>query len=151
MLVELLGGHIVWPRGGNKTTINVARGGAKGFYDRFDLTLMALKIFYTHPDSEKHQKIELDKITKNKDLKEKFEYVIKVINNWGNWLREFNSFEEFCDYFCLRGSFVGEGYEVVELAPIVPVLPSNYEDYMKNSMTAIQKRNHLIETRIKYR
>ena len=41
-----LGGHIVFPRGNGTPTINQARGGEKTYYDRFDLTLLALKKWY---------------------------------------------------------------------------------------------------------
>lgn len=43
MISRTIGGHMVFPRG-QGTTVNQARGGKNSYYDRFDLTLLAIKI-----------------------------------------------------------------------------------------------------------
>ena len=47
-----LGGHMLWPRSGYKPTVNQARGGKYGYYDRIDLTLFALKQWYENKNQQ---------------------------------------------------------------------------------------------------
>lgn len=57
-----IGGHMVFPRGGQRKIVNQARGGKDSYYDRFGLTLFAIKKWYLNDDS----KIRIYKRTKEK-------------------------------------------------------------------------------------
>ena len=58
-----LGGHLVWPRGNNKS-VNTLKGGKLkagcnyGFYDRIDWVLLLLKIFYLTIHKDRHDYIQ---------------------------------------------------------------------------------------------
>lgn len=75
-----IGGHMVFPRGQGET-VNQARGGKDSYYDRFDLTLLAIKKWYLNDDS------------KIKD----------AIENYRDWFALFGTFDEFISFFRLEG------------------------------------------------
>jgi len=155
-ITRTLGGHILWPRkiNGQKIeprTINQAKGGNYGVYDRMDWTLAMLKFFYSHTEKvmnrsrfTSHCKGFLPKqvrdYTNNTD---RFSRMFKSINSSAVWLSKFGNFRNYCDYFKLTGSFVTEDYEVVEFAPFYPflILPDVYDSYISKICTAISIRN----------
>lgn len=142
-----IGGHIVWERGSDlKYKVNQARGGEKGVYDRIDWTILLLKIFtenkeisqkdfvskaYTYIPEENRN----DDITAFKNLYHAFKC--------SKWLSKFE-FKTFCNKFKLVGSFVDNHYNVIELAPLFPILPDDYENYINNTCKAIDLRNGYI-------
>lgn len=139
-----IGGHIVWPRGGEGETVNQARGGESSFYDRIDWTLFLVKQYYDH---------QLDRNSTKDFLKQKFETdtcdrcdsVLKAIENYKTWFEEFSGFSSFCDQFKLKGSFVDSNYGITWLAPPSPVFPKNYELFVQNNVKAVKNRNDKIE------
>ncbi|MDR0978912.1 MAG: hypothetical protein LBL91_03105 [Lachnospiraceae bacterium] len=107
-----LGGHIVFPRSYYKKdknnilqketyrwrniSINQARGGRRGYYDRFDLILYAIKMWYEDKNNEKSSKL------------------YKTINKNKEWFDLFGNFREYINFFKLNG-FVNDNYEVLDL------------------------------------
>ena len=130
-----IGGHIVFPRG-EKPTVNTARGGAGGYYDRFDLTLFALKTWYSE---EPHP------ATKIENVIEKFE----------SWFSLFENFDNFVSFFKLEGFLSKEG-EIIDLVnsdlekdSVIPLkkeeifIPEDsdgYKKYFNNSHIIIKDR-----------
>lgn len=153
-----LGGHIFWPRGKGVTpTINQVKGGeisskcGYGFYDRIDWTFLLLKIYYSVQDNEKNSiSIIVEKvkeITKNDDISnndiECFKAMMVAFNRSDSWLNRFTSFDKFCEFFKLKGSFVNSNCEVIELTQFFPIKPDKdgYRRYIENNLLAIIKRN----------
>lgn len=144
-----IGGHIVWERGSDLGyKVNTSRAGNSGVYDRFDWTLLLLKIFLS--DKEHNQDDFIKKA--NELIPEEFRNTdntnTKFINlfcafNCSDWLKEYN-FKMFCDDFKLCGSFVDNQYNIKETAPLFPFLPTDYEQYIDNVCEAINKRNSRI-------
>lgn len=156
-----LGGHIIWPRG-IKLTINKVKGGelkkgcGYGFYDRIDWTFLLLKHYYSsinYEDKlnrlEKYEKeimkfFSFKKISKQdrecfKELFEAFDISIE-------WFKKFKSFNNFCDFFKVTGSFVDDLYNVIELTPYFPIKPDKkgYLKYIENNLNSITLRNSKI-------
>lgn len=141
-----IGGHIVWERGSDlKYKVNTSRGGSDGVYDRFDWTLLLLKIFL----SDKKQDINTFLDEANKCIPEKFRNTdntnTKFTNLFGafqssNWLKGYE-FVEFCKQFKLYGSFVDNQNNIIKTAPLFPFLPTDYEQYIDSVCKAINKRN----------
>lgn len=141
-----IGGHIVWERGrGLKYKVNTSRSGSDGVYDRFDWTLLLLKIFL----SDKKRDINTFIDEANKFIPEKFRNTdntnTKFTNLFNafqssNWLKSYE-FVEFCEQFKLHGSFVDSQNNIVETAPLFPFLPTDYEQYIDSVCKAINKRN----------
>ncbi len=131
MISRTIGGHIVFPRG-QGMTINQARGGKKGYYDRFDLTLLAIKKWYL------------------KDIS-KINYAIE---NYRNWFSLFKTFDEFISFFMLEsflhnGSIIDllssdlekEEIELLESEEIsIPKDKEEYRRYFNNSNKIIKDR-----------
>ncbi|OOR84970.1 DUF6994 family protein [Streptococcus pseudopneumoniae] len=104
-----IGGHILFPRGGGKSeTVNTARGGKprikngiyKGYYDRFDLTLYAIKEWFAGNNNSK---------------------IDYAIENYREWFELFfdddnckNGFEKFVEFFKLEG-FIYEQNKIIDL------------------------------------
>lgn len=94
-----IGGHMLFPRGKGVPTVNTARGGEKGYYDRFDLTLYAIKEWFVG----------------NKDTK-----IAYAIDNYSEWFELFfdnngkNGFENFVEFFKLEG-FIYEQNKIIDL------------------------------------
>lgn len=86
-----IGGHLIWPRwiyDGEKyvkdlSSINMARGGEDGVFDRIDFTLLYLKLWYEgeHKDNRVFSAFDSNRI----------------------WLEKFVDFDSFIDYFKLDG------------------------------------------------
>lgn len=126
-----IGGHMVFPRGQEKT-VNQARGGEKSYYDRFDLTLLAIKKWYLNDDS-------------------KINYAIE---NYKDWFALFGTFDKFISFFRLEGFIHGES--IIDLVSsdlkkglIIPLnredicIPNEkekYERYFNNSNKIIDDR-----------
>ena len=160
-LSRTLGGHILWPRGyKGKPTINQVRGGeigkGYGFYDRIDWTLFLLKTYYFFIESIKAPCFETycKKTVENfkdveitEDDKRCFEALYKAFEDSCEWFKKFGTFKNFCDFFLLKGSFVDETYEVLELTTFFPIKPVNYCEYVKNNIRAINDRNELINNK----
>ena len=152
-----LGGHLVWPRGNNKS-VNTLKGGKLkagcnyGFYDRIDWVLLLLKIFYLTIHKDRHDYIQQIKKHFNvsafdsEDL-ECFNEMYDAFNIEKNYYLGFKTFENYCDFYKLTNSFVDSSYNVVELTRYFPIKPSkeNYIEYIKNNIIAINSRNKVIE------
>ena len=144
-----IGGHIVWERGSDLPyKVNLARGGKKGVYDRFDWTILLLKIFVENKEMSKDEFVSKACLyipVENRDdckIKSAFENLYHAFE-CSEWLSKFE-FEEFCNKFKLVGSFVDYKYNVIELAPLFPILPIDYEKYINNTCNAIDLRNYYI-------
>ncbi|WP_284052135.1 DUF6994 family protein [Ligilactobacillus agilis] len=151
-----LGGHIVFPRGENShityrfpankfgkehpITMNNSRGGEKGYYDRFDLTLFAIK-----------------RLFENKEISNKL--MEKAWSNYSDWFdlfrKENNGFKTFVDFFKLN-DFVDNDYKVYDLTTYdvdtndYNILENDYA-WIPDTLTDYRKYvvgvNHAIELR----
>ena len=149
-------------------TVNLAKGGKGGFYDRFDWTLKMIKTYFECINECKEIRLIrylniinaiLEKeISINKetiDAKEILTMQSRFINlyfgldNSREWFLLFNDFHGFVDYFCLRNSFVDEKDTIINLADWLPILPNDYKGYMETTVNQIKKRNIELEKRIK--
>ena len=138
-----IGGHIVWPRG-EGTTINQARSGRKSLYDRIDWTLFLIKQFCDNNfDSVKtytscSKKFGIDNIGNTEKL-------LDTLNIYHKWFKEFGdssvAFINFCKQFKLEDSFVDKEYNIIWFSPPIPFLPDNYDAFVGNNISAIEKRN----------
>ena len=136
-----IGGHIVFPRGGLLPTVNQARGGKRGYYDRFDLTLYALKQWFSNKKNSK---------------------INNAIENYGSWFELFikdknskDGFKNFIEFFSLE-EFVSENLEIIDLVNSdlkndkvillgkedisIPNTKESYLQYVRNSNIIIWKR-----------
>lgn len=151
-----LGGHVLFPRGnsgGPHETLNQARGGERGVYDRIDVTLLCLKTFYACPEasSANHQRDASAFVREASKLffdDEQFEKVkanlMRIFDSLQYYAEDFayfGDFKGFCERQILTGSFVTEEGEVEMFAPLYPLKPKNYEKYAENVNEAIKKRN----------
>lgn len=148
-----LGGHLVWPRGENEhiiyrnkygkqnpVTVNTARGGEKGYFDRIDLTLYAIKQYYNEKEIVNS-------------------YMYQAMINYDDWFDMFkgdNPFKNFIDFFKLQ-DFVSENYEVYDLTTFndsngsygllndsvasIPKTKEGYRRFIKGSNFAVCNRN----------
>ncbi|MFA0814770.1 MAG: hypothetical protein ACC608_03160 [Anaerofustis sp.] len=146
-----IGGHIVWERGADlKYKVNTSRGGSSGVYDRLDWTLLLLKIYLSDKD-KKNFIIEANKCIQEefrntKNINEKFENLFNAFN-CSEWLKGY-SFKDFCMQFKLYGNFVDSQFNIIEMAPLFPVLPNDYNAYIDNVCKAIDSRKALINSGI---
>lgn len=144
-------------------TINNQKGGKWKLYDRIDWTLLLLKLYYDFINDSAIE--EKDKICKNglekysnqcmdylskqpcfgdenlRQLKNRIKNMYYAFDNSREWLREFSDFNKFCEFFKLKGNFVLEDCEINMLTAIFPVKPKKYEEYIKNNISAISRRN----------
>ena len=159
-----LGGHLVWTRGrGRVPTVNQVKGGELsyncgfGFYDRIDWTLLLLKAFYSVMIedllSEKQyiRKIASyfsDDIEICDNDKECFMAMYRAFHRSKDWFEVFGSFNHFCEYFKLKGSFVDCDCNVVALTKFFPIKPTkeNYREFTENNLSAIMQRNRILES-----
>lgn len=155
-----IGGHIAWPRKINEKeiqggTINQARGGKEGLYDRIDWTIVLVKIYYeTIKDSigkeefiEMAMSIDDANLSKDKDRNQAiFNRMYKAFYYSNSWFELFGAFEGFCEQFKLIGEngFVSNNYEVKQMAPWFPFLPEDYANYIDNVCVAVNTRNNMI-------
>ena len=99
-----IGGHILFPRGekidGKSVTVNLTRGGEKGYYDRFDLTLYAIKEWF---------------VGNNDPI---IGYAIELYRKWFKLFFDYdnckNGFENFVEFFKLEG-FIYEQNKIIDL------------------------------------
>ncbi len=176
---RILGGHILWPRGftegysydakkrqyifkknyGNTRyiyiTINQAKGGYKGFYDRIDWTLVLLQIYFECMDNEKEVDLEVYLEKAIKLIPESFRYqqhIDRIKNmyyaffNSKQWFQKFGSFKKICEVFALFDSFVDDKLNITLMADLFPILPIDYYVYINNICNAINKRNRKLYT-----
>lgn len=150
-----LGGHILWPRATNNITINQARGGDNGcgLYDRTDWTFLLLKHYYEVIEIEDINKRLSTYLSNIKTIFSKQEISQEDVNRFmtlfkafdlsREWFKKFKSFKVFCDFFILKGSFITDSYEVVELTAYFPIKPDKegYLEYIENNLKAIRIRN----------
>ena len=151
-----LGGHVLFPRGnsgGFHETLNQARGGERGVYDRIDVALLCLKTFYACPEvsSANHQRDasvfarEALRFFSDDDQFEKVKAnLMRIFDSLQYYAEDFayfGDFRGFCKRQILTGSFVTEEGEVEMFAPLYPLKPKNYEEYAENVNEAIKKRN----------
>lgn len=148
-----IGGHMVWPRGRDITydgtqTINCARAGNRGVYDRIDWTLLLIKMFYDcEGESEFLSKLELifsDEIHKYNCKSNLNRMYNSIKRTYAVWLCKFPDFTSFCKQFCLERSFVDRDYNVIKMADWIPLLPNSYADFINNLCKAVQIRNNFI-------
>lgn len=167
-----LGGHLMWPRGkdknGNRRTpfVNIVRGGEVskgcGFYDRIDWTLFLLKIFYRCENEGQYNEEQYNKYNEkikdsfqeeiSKNDKECFKALYDAFYRSRDWFDVFESFNGFCDFFKLTGSFVDDDYNIIWFTDSFPIKPKKdkYKEYTENNLKAIDKRNHVLENWICY-
>lgn len=131
MISRTIGGHMVFPRG-QGTTVNQARGGENSYYDRFDLTLLAIKKWYLNDNS-------------------KINYAIE---NYSDWFTLFGTFDKFISFFWLEDFIYNESIidlvsSDLEKGLIIPLkreeicIPSQKEEYKRyfnNSNKIIKDR-----------
>ena len=75
-------------------------------------------------------------------LKNRINNMFYAFDNSREWLGEFIDFNRFCEFLKLKGNFVSEDCEINKLTSIFPI--ENYEEYIKNNIRAIYKRNALL-------
>lgn len=142
-----LGGHIVFPRGNGTPTINQARGGEKTYYDRFDLTLLALKKWYLgDADTRIGEAIERGK-------------------DWFNLFgRGIEGFHNFIHFFHLE-DFLFEDDKIIDLIDSdldqgirtelktekidIPKDKEGYKRYFRNSNQIVRNRTTILERLLK--
>ena len=141
-----IGGHIVWERGRDlEYKVNTSRGGSDGVYDRFDWTLLLLKIFLSDVKQDlnsfvgKANKYIPEKYRDTNNTNTKFKNLYFAFD-CSKWLKNY-TFDKFCERFKLYGSFVDKQNNVIETAPLFPFLPTDYEQYIDSVCKAINKRN----------
>lgn len=155
-ICRTIGGHMIWPRGRVITddgmTINRAKGGSKGVYDRIDWTLLLIKIFYEHQErTDFFNKLdsffsgEICKYNCKNNLELMYD---SIKRSYDVWFHKFHDFARFCKQFCLVCSFVDSDYNVIKMIDWFPILPNSYTDYISNLCKAVQTRNNIIVGKI---
>lgn len=174
-------GHMLWCKGFNKgwyicennefkysdkwtsnlITINTAKGGSSGIFDRIDWCLKLLKIYYlniTIRHYEERKKMflnheDVDELLKYRNLTEdeqnsgfcslnSVNSLFHAFENSKDWLELFIDFRRFIQYFHLQNIINENGdYTVQPLIDWFPILPEEYKDYINNSVVFIQKRS----------
>jgi hypothetical protein len=189
-------GHMLWCKGFGKgwkynekenkfkysdngwgfVTINQARGGACGVFDRIDWTLRLLKVYYSNIDYDKFDERKrlflenelVKELLKYNKLSEDEKHVIfdkkskegrpynpcssvcrlfYAFENSREWLMLFVKFTGFIEYFALD-DLLDENNNVKGLSDWFPVLPDNYNDYMDNSITFIKLRTNRLKPKV---
>ena len=156
-----LGGHILFPRGSNggpHETLNQARSGERGVYDRIDATLLCLKVFFDCPEvsstnSQRDASAFMEEVSKLFPSEEQFKKVkanlMRIFDSLQYYAEDFaysSDFRGFCERQKLTGSFVTKEGEVEMFAPLCPLKPENYEAYAENVNGAIKKRNTMMHS-----
>lgn len=152
----------------NFITINQAKGGAKGVFDRIDWTLKLLRVYYDvikMPDLYRESNF-----NSNDNVKELVEYIelsedekkvkkciyaesvrriFYAFENSREWLLLFVNFPGFIDYFALDDIVDKKNeFRVIKLSPWLPVLPVDYKRYMEDSVEFINKRKKRLEEKL---
>ena len=158
-----LGGHVLFPRGnvpggksGRHLTLNQARCGAAGVFDRIDITLLCLKTYYDCPelqsgDSRRDFSAFMNEMSRYFPGQRRFEKVkphlkrvFDSLQYYADDFAYFGSFLGFCERQSLVGSFVTQEGAVKTFAPLYPLLPANYQDYAVRVNRAIEERNRVM-------
>ena len=126
-----IGGYIIFPgnRIENLNTINQERGTNKYINDRFDITLECIKRFYNNEESP----------------------LFTTLKRYDKFFMLFETFKQYCEFFLLN-DLVERGFNKIKF--FIPfsnfgdrTLPSDlkeYEEYRKNCMQFVKKRNKRI-------
>jgi len=139
MISREIGGHIVFPRGTRPApTVNQARGGKKGYFDRFDVTLFAIKSWF-----ECRRETRLS----------------EAIEGSKKWFNRFRDFNHFISFFKLEMFLTPDG-EVLDLVNSdlvqgkavvltteqisIPQEHDEYRRFVENSNLLIKKRTKLL-------
>ncbi|MBH0009625.1 hypothetical protein [Salinibacterium sp. SWN1162] len=127
-----IGGRMVWPlRRIHKPTVNQARGTRVTISDRIDLTLEALKLWYTDSNAETP--------------------LTDVFNDYADWFAQFGvgkeGWEGFIDFFLLQDILDGSG-SVRMFANTTPTLiPTDaveFAKYLEAQLSFVRARNQRI-------
>jgi hypothetical protein len=127
-----IGGIILFP--GNRInklpTMNMDRGANKYINDRMDLTLECIKRYYNNENSP----------------------LFETIKRYDDFFQLFNNFKGYCEYFLLQDLVKENFYEINFFLPfndfIYNILPKDveeYNEYKKNSIDFLNKRNNRIK------
>lgn len=148
-------------------TINISKGGEYSFYDRFDWTLQMIKLYYEcikeendslrichylHKASDMLTKIVTDLKYENvQEISTMSSRSIKMyygLDNSRKWFLLFEDFPGFVEYFCLQESFVNKNNQIMKSADWLPLLPTDYTQYMNGTVKQIEKRNGKLNNRL---
>ncbi len=155
-------GHIVWPRmidgmSLGYSTINMARGGRKGVYDRFDITLYLLSKYYPILEDKYSPKDfcmrfdifvkSCDEISMLNGNKQRLFNMFTAFELSSDWLKLFGTFEGFIEFFDLK-IFLNEAGEVELFRPenldgsssVVIDFQEGYADYAVWLLEKIKER-----------
>lgn len=123
-------------------------------YDRIDWTLLLLKEYFdiiqhsTQNDKEEFMMKAngyLEMQFRNKrNFDDKFSEMFEAFQSSRKWFEQFNTFNSFCNQFCLVGSFVDDEYRIIRMTDLFPILPKNYSAYITNICDSVGKRTKLI-------
>ncbi|WIV13665.1 hypothetical protein [Proteiniborus sp. MB09-C3] len=148
-------------------TINISKGGEYSFYDRFDWTLQMIKLYYAcikeendslqicyylHKASDMLTKIVTDLKYENvqevSTMTSRFIKMYYGLDNSRKWFMFFEDFLGFVEYFCLQESFVDKNNQIMKSADWLPLLPTDYTQYMNGTVIQIEKRNEKLNDRL---
>ena len=142
-----LGGHIVFPRGNGRPTINEARGGEETYYDRFDLTLLALKKWYLgDADTRIGEAIE-----RGKDWFNLFGMGIEGFHNFIHFFHLEDFLFEDDKIIDLIDSDLDQGIrtELQTKKIDIPKDKDGYKRYFRNSNQIVRNRTTILERLLK--
>ena len=142
-----LGGHMLWPRNGQGSdSINTARGGKKGYYDRIDLTLWALREWYSGNKSIRlcnafnKSRDWFNSFEVDSDTKDKFKCFVDffLLNDFVDESNELYDLTSFND---INSSFSKRISSKEETSPSIPNEYCSYSNYVKGNLFCIKERN----------
>ena len=119
-----------------KITINTAKGGEYGLFDRIDCLLKLLELYYELLNHSKDDTVPSEKEFLGK-CKEKLYNKTEI-----NWKEEIKSF---CTFFKLNNSFVDENYNVIFFEGGLFPIQRPGDVYVKNNLNAIKLRNEYLQ------
>lgn len=153
-------GHMVWPKGiytdgkyislGNNS-INMSRGGASGLYDRFDLTLLLLSVYYKlfiESDDYKakslmnREKVFEDRLKDFWDIEKDCTRIFRMFIAFEvskEWLKLFNNFNGFINEFNLE-SFMKDDEVLISGGKSIKILPTDFS-YANECRNLISQRD----------
>lgn len=143
---RVLGGHIMWP---NTYSINCARGTARGLFDRMDVTLCLLELFYRiigNPSCDRFIDVCLKEYYEDfipeKDIR-RIERIFEAFNGSKEWLKIFD-WQSFGDFFYLDKSFIRNGKIVLLDENVFPITKPSMV-YRDNCIKAVMERENNIK------
>lgn len=142
---RVLGGHMMWP---NTYSINCARGTARGLFDRIDVTLCLLELFFQIIDNPYfdifidlcQKEYYMDYISE-KDMR-RLERVFMAFCGSKEWLKLFG-WRGFCEFFYLDNSFMKNGKIVLLDKCVFPIKKPSVL-YRDNCISAVMEREDII-------